>query len=99
MAGYIVVQIAVKDAQQYEQYKQLAADSLAAYGGRYIVRGGAVEALEGSWLPKRLVIIEFPSAERAREWWHSPEYAAGKALRHAVASSEMLLVEGLEPAS
>jgi uncharacterized protein (DUF1330 family) len=99
MSGYIVVQIAVKDAQQYERYKQLAANSLAAYGGRYIVRGGAVEALEGSWLPKRLVIIEFPSPERAREWWHSPEYADGKALRHAVASSEMLLVEGLEPAS
>jgi uncharacterized protein (DUF1330 family) len=98
MAGYIVVQITVHDALQYERYKQLAAHSLAAYGGRYIVRGGAAETLEGSWLPKRLVIIAFPSVERAREWWHSPDYAEGKALRHAVASSEMLLVEGLEPA-
>jgi uncharacterized protein (DUF1330 family) len=95
MPGYIIVQIRVHDAVQYERYKQLAQDSVAAYGGRYIVRGGAAETLEGSWSPARLVILEFPSVSAARDWWHSPEYAEGKALRHAVASSEMLLVEGV----
>jgi uncharacterized protein (DUF1330 family) len=94
MPGYIVVQIRVRDAEQYERYKQLAQDSVAAFGGRYIVRGGATETLEGSWNPARLVILEFPTVEAARAWWHSPEYAEGKALRHSVADSEMLLVEG-----
>jgi uncharacterized protein (DUF1330 family) len=95
MAGYIVVQIAVTDPVRYERYKQLAQDSVAAYGGRYIVRGGATETLEGDWQPSRLVILEFPSVEAARSWWHSPEYAEGKALRQVAATSEMLLVDGV----
>jgi uncharacterized protein (DUF1330 family) len=98
MPGYIVVQITVEDAVRYEQYKQLAQDSVAAYGGRYIVRGGATETLEGSWHPSRFVILEFPSVAAARSWWQSPEYAEGKALRQAVATSEMLLVEGVPAA-
>lgn len=95
MPAYVVVEIAVHDAHTYERYKQLAPPSIAAYGGRYIVRGGATETLEGEWSPPRFVILEFPSVERARAWWSSPEYAAAKALRHASARSRMLLVEGL----
>lgn len=95
MPAYVVVQIDVHDPVTYERYKTLAADSVAAYGGRYIVRGGKTETLEGDWRPKRLVVLEFPDAERAREWWRSPEYAEGKALRQAVATTQMLLVEGL----
>jgi uncharacterized protein (DUF1330 family) len=64
------------------------------YGGRYLVRGGAAETLEGSWVPKRLVILEFPNTQRARDWWSSPEYAAAKALRQSCASTLMILVEG-----
>jgi uncharacterized protein (DUF1330 family) len=94
MAGYIIVQIRVNDPVAYERYKQLAQDSVAAYGGRYIVRGGATETLEGTWSPSRLVVLEFPTVDAAREWWNSPEYAKGKALRQAVADSEMLLVAG-----
>jgi uncharacterized protein (DUF1330 family) len=85
----------VEDAVRYEAYKQLAQDSVAAYGGRYIVRGGSTETLEGGWQPSRLVILEFPTVDAARRWWHSPEYAEGKALRQAAATSEMLLVEGV----
>ena len=93
--AYVVVEIAVHDPSNYERYKQLSPSSIAAYGGRFIVRGGAVESLEGEWSPGRFVILEFPSADRARAWWASPEYAEAKALRLATAHSKMILVEGL----
>jgi uncharacterized protein (DUF1330 family) len=73
---------------------RIAPPSIAAYGGRYVVRGGACEILEGSWLPPRLVVLEFANAERARAWWASPEYAPAKALRQASARTEMLVIEG-----
>jgi uncharacterized protein (DUF1330 family) len=95
MPAYVVVEIAVHDAQTYEQYKQLAPPAIAAYGGRYLARGGATEALEGEWNPPRFVILEFPTVERARAWWSSPEYAAAKAMRQASTETRMLLVEGL----
>jgi uncharacterized protein (DUF1330 family) len=95
MSAYLVVEIEVTDAEVYEKYKELAPASIAAYGGRYLVRGGAVETLEGEWSPKRLVILEFPSLERAREWWSGAEYERAKALRQAAARTQMILVEGL----
>ena len=95
MPAYVLVQISVHDAQTYERYKQLAPPAIARYGGRYLARGGATQTLEGTWEPPRFVLLEFPSVEQARAWWASPEYAAAKALRHASAHSEMLLVEGL----
>ncbi len=97
MPAYVVVQIAVQDAQTYERYKQLAPPAVAHYGGRYLVRGGATQTLEGTWEPKRFVILEFPTVEQARAWWASPEYAAAKALRQASTHTEMILVEGLPP--
>ncbi len=99
MPAYIVVQITVRDAVTYERYKQLAPPSIAAYGGRYLARGGLTETLEGSWRPTRLVVLEFPSVERAREWWSSPEYAEAKALRQASAETQMVLLEGLSSAA
>ena len=95
MAAYVVVQIAIDDAARYEEYRRKAPPSIAAYGGRYIVRGGASEPLEGDWQPPRLVILEFPDAARARAWWASPEYAEAKAIRQSCARSEMLLIEGV----
>ena len=95
MPAYVVFQISVHDAQTYERYKQLAPPSIARYGGRYLARGGATQALEGTWEPPRFVILEFPSMERARAWWGSPEYAPAKALRQASAHTMMLLTEGL----
>ena len=94
MPAYIVVDIAIHDPQTYERYKLLAPPSIAAYQGKYIVRGGRCERLEGEWQPSRLVILEFPDIEAARAWWASEEYAAAKALRQASAATEMLLVEG-----
>lgn len=99
MAAYIIVQIEVQDPAAYERYKAMAPPSIAAYGGRYVVRGGANEILEGSWQPRRLVILEFSDAAVARAWWASPEYAPAKALREQCARSEMLLIDGISPAT
>jgi uncharacterized protein (DUF1330 family) len=95
MPAYVVVQIDVHDPATYERYKLAAPPSIAAHGGHYIVRGAPVETLEGSWSPRRFVMLEFPSAERARAWWACEEYAEPKALRQASAHTEMILVEGV----
>ena len=75
MAAYAVVNVEVTDPILYEEYKSKAPDTIASYGGRYLARGGAVEVLEGEGDPARLVILEFESLERLREWYDSPEYA------------------------
>lgn len=95
MPAYVIVDIEVRDPVTYEQYKAAASATLAPYGGRYLVRGGRVETLEGNWTPRRFVVLEFPSFERAKAWWSSSEYAAAKAIRHASAASEMIVAEGL----
>lgn len=95
MPAYIVVEVEVQDQERYENYKRMVPPSLVAYGGRFIVRGGEVETLEGEWMPKRLVIVEFPSAEQAKAWWASEEYAEAKALRQATARSQLILVAGV----
>ncbi len=97
MPAYVVIEIEIHDPVRYERYKALAPPSIAAYGGRYLARGGAVETIEGEWRPPRLVILEFPDMARARAWWESPEYAEGRALRHAAATSRMVLLEGVPP--
>ncbi|MFL5577162.1 MAG: DUF1330 domain-containing protein [Gemmatimonadaceae bacterium] len=94
MAAYVVVDITIHDASTYERYKSLAPASIAAYGGRYLARGGTSTTLEGAWRPARLVILEFASAAQAQAWWDSPEYAPAKALRQACASTEMVLLDG-----
>ena len=95
MSAYVVVEIEVLDPERYETYKQLAPPSIAQYGGRYVARGGQVETLEGTWSPKRLVILEFPSVDQAKAWWNSAEYAQAKALRQAASRTQMIVVEGL----
>jgi uncharacterized protein (DUF1330 family) len=95
MAAYVVVEIEVLDKDRYENYKQMVPPTLAPYGGRFMVRGGAVETLEGDWSPQRFVILEFPSVEQAKAWWASAEYAEAKALRQATARTQMLVVAGV----
>ena len=95
MPAYVVVEINVLDHGQYERYKASVNPSIEAYGGRYLVRGGRVETLEGSWSPQRFVIMEFADADRARAWWNSREYAAPKRIRQAASHTEMIVVEGL----
>ena len=95
MPAYVIAHIDVKDPARYEDYKKMSPVSIEKFGGRFIARGGKTEVLEGTWQPKRLVLLEFPTVERAREWWGSDEYAPAKALRQATSSGDMIVVEGL----
>ena len=95
MSAYIVVSVVVQDPVRYEDYRKSVLPTIEKYGGRFLVRGGKMEVLEGTWLAPRIVVVEFPSAEKARAWWNSPEYAAPKALRQATSHTDMILVEGV----
>ena len=95
MSAYVVIEIVVKNPEWYEEYKILAPLAIAAYGGKYIARGGRAENLEGSWQPNRIVILEFESVEKAKQWLDSEEYQEAKALRHKYASSNAIVVEGV----
>ena len=95
MPAYVVTEIEVIDKARYEAYKQMVAPSIAAYGGKFLVRGGATETLEGTWSPQRFVIVEFASKAQAKAWWGSPQYAEAKALRQATARTQMIVAEGL----
>lgn len=94
MAAYVIVNIDVTEPVGYEEYKNLAAPAVLACGGKYLVRGGATEVLEGDWIPKRVVVLEFESAAKAKEWWASSEYHAAKKLRQKTAITDMIVVEG-----
>jgi uncharacterized protein (DUF1330 family) len=95
MAAYVVLNIEVTDSTRYADYAKAAAATVAQYGGRYLARGGRAERLEGHTDPKRIVILEFPSYERAQEWWDSTDYRDPKQLRQATARSETLIVDGV----
>lgn len=95
MSAYMIVEIDVKDHLRYDDYKKLTPASLLPYGGKFIVRGGNAELIEGKDQPKRIVILEFENSERAKAWWNSPEYADAKKLRQSTAETRMVLVEGV----
>ena len=95
MAAYLIAEVEITDPDGYEEYRRLVPSSIAQYGGTYLVRGGKVDVLEGDWDPKRLVILEFESAERARAWWVSEEYRDAKQIRQRTATSRMIVVEGV----
>ena len=95
MSAYVIVEVEVTDQAGYDDYKKMVPASLAAYDGKFVVRGGTCETLEGSWQPKRVVVLEFPTVARARQWWESREYSAAKALRQRTAKTQMILVEGV----
>lgn len=95
MAAYVIANVTVKDPVRYEDYRKLVPESVRKYGGRFIVRGGTIEALEGDWRPARLVILEFPSAEQARAWWNSPEYSEARSIRQATSQGTLLILEGV----
>ena len=95
MVAYVIAEVDVQDSALYEEYRKLVPATIAQYGGKYVVRGGATETKEGGWTPKRIVLLEFPTMARAREWYHSPEYAPALAMRLRAAQSRMILVEGV----
>ena len=97
MPAYFVANVDVKEAEGYEEYRKRAPETIERYGGRYLARAGRTEVLEGDWAPKRLVILEFESFEQAKRWYKSEEYAAVVGIRHRLAESQLVLVEGVEP--
>jgi uncharacterized protein (DUF1330 family) len=94
MAAYVIADLTITDPQGFEEYRQMVPATIAQYGGKYVVRGGRVETLEGTWEPKRLVVIEFESAERAKQWWACEEYRGAKALRQRTAQTNLIIIEG-----
>ena len=99
MSAYIIVEIEIVDPIGYEEYKKQAGATVEKYGGKYIVRGGKTEVLEGGWKPKRIVILEFPTMERAKEWLNCEEYREPRKLRHKTAKTNMLVIEGFDDSS
>jgi uncharacterized protein (DUF1330 family) len=95
MPAYVIVETNVHDPEQYERYKEAAPPAVAAAGGRFVVRGGELDVLEGDWHPPRLVVLEFEDLAAARRWYDSPEYQEAKRLRAGAADLNMVAVEGL----
>jgi len=95
MAAYFIVDLDVHDAAGLKQYREEVPATVTKYGGRFVVRGGKFETLEGSWQPRRLVLLEFPSLEQAKKWYDSDEYRPLKAMRLKASSANMVLVEGV----
>src|SRR5260221_6630838 len=92
MSAYIFVSVEIHDPVRYKDYRKSVLPTIEQYGGRFILRGRKMERLEGNWPQRRIVIVEFPSAEIARKWWESPQYAAPKCLRPATSPTDMILV-------
>ena len=97
MVAYVINDMEVTDPALLEDYKKLSPATVAQYGGRFLARGGAMEVLEGTWQPKRLVILEFPSLAQAKAWVNSPEYAPARRIRQQASRSNIVVVEGVPP--
>ena len=94
MAAYVIADVEVTDPAKYEGYKKLTPDAVAKHGGRFIARGGQTATLEGNWRPGRVVIIEFPTFEQARNFYTSVEYTAARRARAGAATMKMIVVDG-----
>ena len=95
MSAYLIADVEVLDSADYETYRQQVPATISAFGGRYLVRGGALTVLEGAWSPKRCVILEFPSMAQLQAWYESPAYVPLRAIRERSTKSNLVMVEGL----
>jgi uncharacterized protein (DUF1330 family) len=95
MAAYVIMDVKVQDAAGYEEYRRAGSPSVPQHGGKYIVRGGRVDVLEGDSPPSRIIVIEFPTVDQAKRWYNSPEYQAALKGRLRTADSKVLIVEGV----
>ena len=94
MAAYLIADIEVTDPEAFDKYRAGVPATIAAYGGKYFVRGATGEVVEGEWTPKRLVVLEFDSMERLKAWYDSPEYADLKKLRQSASNGNLIFAEG-----
>ena len=92
--AYVIADIDVTDPTTYEDYKRLSSAAAEKYGARFLVRGGDIDVLEGTWQPGRFVVLEFDDEASARRWYDSPEYAEARAVRHRASRSSLVLVRG-----
>lgn len=95
MPAYVIVETIVSDPDQYELYREAAPPTIAAHGGRYLVRGGEKIVLEGDWDPVRVVVLEFGDLDTAKRWYDSEEYREARKLREGAAKLHMVAVEGI----
>jgi uncharacterized protein (DUF1330 family) len=95
VAAYVIVDLIVTDQPLMDEYRKRLPATLAAYGGKFLVRGGAHETIEGDWKPNRLVVVEFPSLEQAKRWYHSEEYREPLAMRLRAGRANLIMVEGV----
>ena len=95
MAGYVIVHSEVTDEALFAEFRGRVGATVEAHGGRYLVRGGATEVIEGEWMPDRIVVVEFDNVERARAWLNSPEYTEIKEIRTKSANASVIIVEGV----
>ena len=95
MAAYLIGDVVVNDPTVYEQYRAQVPALIRKHGGEYLVRGGALEVIEGSWKPRRLVVLRFPDRAAAQAFLNDPEYRPLKELRHRAARTDLVLVAGV----
>jgi uncharacterized protein (DUF1330 family) len=95
MAAYVIANIHVTDSGKFERYKVLSTAAVKAHGGRFLIRGGRAESVEGTWKPDRLTVIEFPSWDAATNYVDSHDYGQAREARRGIASVDMIVVEGL----
>jgi uncharacterized protein (DUF1330 family) len=95
MPAYVIVDVSIHDPEEYEKYKKLTPATIAAFNGRFVVRGGDVTTMEGEWTPERIVVLEFPTREIATAWWHSDTYSDAKTIRQRSAHTKMIMVDGI----
>ena len=92
MSAFILVEVDIHNMEVYEEYKKLTPTSLEPFGGKFVIRGLPVEALEGEWKHDRLVLLEFPNREKALEWYNSETYQKAKKIREKASSANFFIV-------
>ena len=95
MPAYDIAEVTVTDPKEMDEYRKHVPGTLAKYGGKFVVRGGAIQPVEGDWKPARLVVIEFPSMDHAKRWYDGEEYREPKAMRMRAGRTNLVFVEGV----
>ena len=95
MPAYLIAEVEITNPEGYAEYAKVVPATVEQYGGKFLVRGGKAHPLEGDWPERRRVVIEFPSSERAKAWWNSPEYAKPMAMRRAASNGRLMFLEGV----
>jgi len=95
VTAFLVSDVTVRDGDAFQEYRTRAAASITQHGGKYLARGGGIEPLEGTWRPRNIIIVEFPTIEQARAWYRSPEYALALEVRDEALSRNLILVDGV----